>query len=685
MWGPGSTTIDRLRVKAEPERADQAAALRLRLSHLLGTAELIPPGFPPSAILIVRRLADPLPGRLAGDERAMRADPDWDRAVQAALAGLWHTAARPAAGPVPAGAEAVCFDDLAQLLACLALALGRGEAGGQWWWQSVLRTYRRAGGGGGEPSAAEALAAQPHLLPAVLNHLMKQGAAIEVLRAMTPAEAEELALQMGSEFSLTDWTSPVAPRTDESSIESLQHSPTEPVETRRAPRLQLHREPPPPWEGLLPPGRVPHGLSAPARALLGLGLVLARRPAAARTGRFARSLRVWWAAASAQGPDRPPERPHLAGAQERERPGTAPPALAPEYPVESGQPMGELPGRVPATPEAGGETRRPHRQEARSAERRRATEERYQPQPARQEVQPPWQEAAAGHLAPVPDPTSVAERASPEKEAEAAEVGGVDPEEPPAHRMQEGVDSHLCGLFYLVNLMLALDLPASFEEDWSLDSRAGPWAVLEALGRGLLGEEWPAHAGDPVWAALALLDGRPEGSLAGEGLPGCERFRLPAAWLTTQGLGGPWRWNLAEGHLRIWSEQGYTLADLPAESDPATQATTLLAGCGSPDQPLRSHEEPPRAVAPGLSRVSPSLERWASLALPAVQLLAARALGESLAPALLMVPGRLYVTSSHLDILMPLDRISLPVRMAGLDRNPGWQPAWGRVISFHFS
>ena len=51
---------------------------------------------------------------------------------------------------------------------------------------------------------------------------------------------------------------------------------------------------------------------------------------------------------------------------------------------------------------------------------------------------------------------------------------------------------------------------------------------------------------------------------------------------------------------------------------------------------------------------------------------------------LLVCPGQLYVTATHVDLVMPLDAITIPVRLAGLDRNPGWLPDFGRVILFHF-
>ena len=55
-----------------------------------------------------------------------------------------------------------------------------------------------------------------------------------------------------------------------------------------------------------------------------------------------------------------------------------------------------------------------------------------------------------------------------------------------------------------------------------------------------------------------------------------------------------------------------------------------------------------------------------------------------LASCLLDRTGRVFVTPTHVDLLMPLDQARIEVRLAGLDVDPGWVPALGRVIAFHF-
>jgi hypothetical protein len=62
-----------------------------------------------------------------------------------------------------------------------------------------------------------------------------------------------------------------------------------------------------------------------------------------------------------------------------------------------------------------------------------------------------------------------------------------------------------------------------------------------------------------------------------------------------------------------------------------------------------------------------------------------RALNGARIEEALMRTGSLYLTATHVDLVMPMSEISLPVRLAGLDANPGWAPEFGRVITFHFT
>ncbi|HMC51023.1 MAG TPA: hypothetical protein VKH20_10305 [Solirubrobacterales bacterium] len=46
--------------------------------------------------------------------------------------------------------------------------------------------------------------------------------------------------------------------------------------------------------------------------------------------------------------------------------------------------------------------------------------------------------------------------------------------------------------------------------------------------------------------------------------------------------------------------------------------------------------------------------------------------------------GRVTTTPAHLDVYFSLAAHPIEIRLAGLDRNPGWIPAAGRHVAFHF-
>lgn len=46
--------------------------------------------------------------------------------------------------------------------------------------------------------------------------------------------------------------------------------------------------------------------------------------------------------------------------------------------------------------------------------------------------------------------------------------------------------------------------------------------------------------------------------------------------------------------------------------------------------------------------------------------------------------GGVSLTATHVDIVLPLDGADARVRRAGLDRDPGWLPWFGRIVQFHY-
>ncbi|RYE40747.1 MAG: hypothetical protein EOP24_39640 [Hyphomicrobiales bacterium] len=187
------------------------------------------------------------------------------------------------------------------------------------------------------------------------------------------------------------------------------------------------------------------------------------------------------------------------------------------------------------------------------------------------------------------------------------------------------VRTGLAGVMYLLNLTDRLGLPDHADPRWRLPELSG-WAQLEVLARGLLDQDYvPGEEHDPLWRLLAELDGRP---------PQCA--------------------------------VGFEVAELGMGNPP-------------PDEPI------PTAL---MRSVATGTRRWMRTASPSAGRRLAAELGMKTAAdaaAALRVPGLIHHSRTHVDVVMDLDSISVPVRLAGLDQDPGWVPRLGRVVAFIFT
>jgi hypothetical protein len=75
--------------------------------------------------------------------------------------------------------------------------------------------------------------------------------------------------------------------------------------------------------------------------------------------------------------------------------------------------------------------------------------------------------------------------------------------------------------------------------------------------------------------------------------------------------------------------------------------------------------------------------RWDGLD-EAMQRINAWIAAEKVEGLVVMHSARVLLTATHLDVFLTLEELPVEIRIARLDRDPGWVPAAGRYIAFHF-
>ena len=644
------TYVGTLRIQAPSEAAQQ---VQLRLSTTLGGADLHPPGLAPSQVLLVRELSDPEPGRLGLEDAGTMLDRTWERAAREALADCLRRAVRPTNGRVPPGAEAVLFDDAAEAWACWARerVAGGGAAAAPWWTESLeTSSDAPSSPAGRSPSVATVWQARPRIVPAMAAHLAAWDVAVEVLQQMSTTEAEHVLRAVCTAFDAPSPPKPEVPteRADDPTPRSASSGLDEQSETDGGPPEEGERQPPfvpsdgPPWTSFVEEAVGPRLVDAltqesPAyQQLLGVALTLRDRPVTARSPSFQSAWRAWRHSVQRS-------------AESRDR---------------SSEGEGAMPDR--------------HASEA-----ERSSSADAQERPSRED-----------DLSPVDDLALNGDRRAAEPET-TPEGEGEEPSWEDAYTA-----TGLGGVFYLVNVLDALDLPDAAATP-PVGEHVGAWAVLEALARVLLGpDDDTLRPNDPLWRVLATLDGRGPDVPAGRALDEAAGYRMPPAWLEAPPVESPvdGQWAVTDGRLRVWTDLG-CVADLAVTDDPAAQADAEWARLPNTGALHRaeSADAMPLAFEPGAC--TPALAHWAARAAPYVRHRLAAALGVE-APRsddatagseesdwvvdLFAVDARLYTTDLNMDLVYPLDAADLNARVAGLDQSPGWWAAGGRIVRFHF-
>jgi hypothetical protein len=438
-------------------------------------------------------------------------------------------------------------------------------------------------------------------------------------------------------------------------------------------------------------------LAPQAELLLGISLVLRREPQLARSSSFAAATRVWLALAPSRVlPERPPAAVPAAALPDKATPIAEPasPEPSPDR-VPAVRDHVPEPEPVPPTRPAESETTQPPAPEpvpraiaatpvAPSPDVPVTTEaprhglESPSPPPPTESPAPLPPEQTQHLRAVTPGAAHTRKRVKPMRRVPAPPAPPLAPELPlePAELV---VETELAGVFYLLNLALYLDLYGDFSRPLEPGLALDPWDLLALLAPRLLDEP---SGDDTLWRLLARLAGRGPRVRPGRGFRPPRAWRTPVKWLEPFDHDGTWRWSAARDTLRLVHPAGFPVAAVPRTQAP-------------PRAQLERELRRLRPLAPTLQRatlpVEPAqpLARWTNRVAAYADARLRRALGlgpdDSLDALLLRHHARVFVTPAHVDVTFRLADLPLEIRFAGLDRTPGWIPATGRFVAFHFA
>jgi hypothetical protein len=623
------------------------------LENLIGTAEIRPPGLPPAAILCVRKLHDPLPGTLSLKGYAVRAPQRWEQALAASLGDLARHAARPLYEPVPANANAVIFADRAEMLACLALDWAKDTLAYGWWWRSLLRDLN------GSRTVWSAWLNAPQFVPPALAKLAARGEVARVASRMDAPVVGALTRLILSVFNLGHLAAALEENTIEPAVEasdadlpvaSEYEGETAPAAHHAggtAPTTPLARVPPP-WDNLVPEV-LQDGLTASRRLLVGIAVSLVRDPTRTRTLSFARDTRDWLKAEP--------------GALAIEEIPSASPGRS--IPVEKTTRQGEAP-QAARRPSVRARDERAARSQGSAGE---AVVERAQQAQQAQQGTKHHQENVIEEVA---RSARQADTLADERTVSATQTATSES----TAETEAPILTAFGGLFYLLNLAMYLDFYGDYTTPWKKDLELSIWDFVALVGAELLGGTPP----DPVWELLADLAGRDIDDPPGASFTPPDAWHVDPRWLDAFPKADVLAWSVAGGRACVRHPLGFLLVDVPFDGKLSSLFGDVLAAYGQ-DLVMKEANLP---VRPGES----PLRRWLGWLMPYVRARLRRALGvndvDDPAPVLCRHDARIFATLSSVDVLLSLDTLPIEIRLAGLDRNPGWLPAAGRTITFHF-
>ncbi|HEX6661980.1 MAG TPA: hypothetical protein VF067_08950, partial [Sphingomicrobium sp.] len=251
------------------------------------------------------------------------------------------------------------------------------------------------------------------------------------------------------------------------------------------------------------------------------------------------------------------------------------------------------------------------------------------------------------------DPPDVLRVLPPTDEAETASVDPI-----------LSFQSDFAGLLFLLNAFVALGLYPDFASACPPMLAVSPLWLIDRIGVFQFASKYRC---DPLHG---WINANSRGGL------------LPRDWMVGRDWCEPWVDHFGAfliedaGRTTLWHPAGFPLADMPE-----SRRHRVVSRHGSRfGRRYQKYRRRPWRLPTGRP------ERWVACLAHFLDARIRAATGDrSVGLAALELPGRIIVDELEVSAHFSLDRHPLSLRVAGLDRNPAWQPAEGRSFRFHFS
>ena len=644
----GTSTIGHLRVRSSEK---DTWALESGLRGLLEHNTWQPSSLGRNAILCVRTMRDPLPRNLQPGSRSWSSSSAWQHAMQVALEDVSRRAVRPALGFVPSDAQAVVFADRAELLACLT-ADWLQAALDTWWWHSLESEL-----GLQHRHLVQVWLDTPESIPAALEHLATTGHVVAFIKRLSDGQTQALVLAISACFGLPELHRTLEAQTSQTlEVEQLESILNQP-EFSSLQTLSI------PWGHWIPEANT-ITLPPKARALLGIGLGLQRKSNLVRSAGFARDLKIWFAKNQIVHQikvqvvqDQPSKHSSISKSVQTKSLFSSSESTSEHLQSISARSVfdtDEVTTAEMPEPEASNH-----------------------PSPAQIIHSKPQGKSRVGMVKRNPRSKRSNQQESPISSNIA--LPQTDNLESKAEnftpRLETQLQTRFGGLLFLLNLFLSLELYSDFTKPSKTSFALSPWDLLA-----LIAERWcgPSLHQDPIWSLLEQLSGREFAEPPGSSFRAPKRWRIPAQWLEAFPETGVCYWTVEQGRFRARHPAGFCLVDVPAARTPTRQFKRFKAVYSNLEWQHTDHLEPTS---------SQPLKRLLAWLLPFLEARLSRALGIKAEQVGMFVCARaaqITDTSTHLEASFSLEAHPIELRLAGLDHDPGWIPAAGRAVRFHF-